>query len=64
VNHSEIEAALRRLATGQLDLVRSKLVHRQDARHWSVAGGPAVTLLVAIDQLMAGRRATRTAVPA
>jgi hypothetical protein len=52
-NHSTLETALRRLVNGQLDTVGMVRIHRLGDRDWSIAGGPPVSLLVAVDQLAA-----------
>ena len=58
ISHSEVERALRRLLLTQVSFEFGHLVWRRDRRRWSVDGGAASSLLVAIDRLMRRRRLT------
>jgi hypothetical protein len=49
--HDKLWQALRDMRPGEGADVGGRRVVRLDGRHWSVDGGPGVSLLVAIDRL-------------
>jgi hypothetical protein len=60
IEHREVEKVLLRLVLTQVSSEFGRTVWRRDQRRWSIDGGEASSLLVAIDRLMR-RRTDRAA---
>jgi hypothetical protein len=56
VQHGEVETALKALAVRQISCLWGRTVFRVSLFHWSVADGPPLLLLPAIDAVMRQRR--------
>ena len=57
IEHGEVESALKSLAVRQVSCLWGRTVFRVSLFHWSVADGPPLLLLAAIDAVMKRRLA-------
>jgi hypothetical protein len=55
IQHGEVESALKALAVRQISCLWGRTVFRVSLFHWSVADGPPLLFLPAIDALMRRR---------